>query len=104
MPIWVARRSGNGATKPSPGPHPALFGLFSLVTLLAQRLLSDTACPTRTAAWYAKTLPAFSDTLALVRHYLWTQTTFPLSLSDPEDQNVPRALVTHLAELLCYAT
>lgn len=82
---------------------PALFGLFSLVTLLAQRLLDGTPCPTRTAAWYDKSLPTFSDTLALVRHYLWTHTTFPLSVSDPEDQKVPRALVAHLAELLCYA-
>lgn len=82
---------------------PALFGLFALVTLLAHRLLAGTPCPTRTAAWYAKTLPTFSDTLALVRQYLWTQTIFSLSISETEEQKVPRAVLAHLAELLCYA-
>ncbi len=82
---------------------PALFGLFSLVTLLAHRLLGEQPCPVRHAAWYAKPLPTFSDTLALVRQYLWTQTDFRLSLADDDKQQVPRALVEHLAHLLCYA-
>jgi hypothetical protein len=82
---------------------PALFGLFSLVTLLAHRLLNDQPCPVRRAAWYAKPLPTFSDTLALVRHYLWTQTDFRLSPALDDSQKVPRALVDHLAHLLCYA-
>jgi len=82
---------------------PALFGLFSLVTLLAYQLLEGQPCPVRRAAWYAKPRPTFSDTLALVRQYLWTQTDFRLSLSDDDRQQVPRALVEHLAHLLCYA-
>ncbi len=32
---------------------PALFGLFSLVTLLADQLLEGQPCPVRRAAWYA---------------------------------------------------
>ncbi|GAC1461643.1 MAG: hypothetical protein PVSMB4_20260 [Ktedonobacterales bacterium] len=82
---------------------PALFGLFSLVTLLAHRLLGDQPCPVRRAAWYAKPQPTFSDTLALVRHDLWTQTDFRLSSSTEDSQKVPWALVDHLATLLCYA-
>jgi len=82
---------------------PALFGLFSLVTLLAHRLLDDQPCPVRRAAWYAKPLPTFSDTLALVRHHLWTRTDFRLSPTQDDSQKVPRALVDHLAHLLCYA-
>ncbi len=82
---------------------PALFGLFSLVTLLAYQLLEGQPCPVRRAAWYAKPRPTFSDTLALVRQYLWTQTDFRLSLADDHKQQVPRALVEHLAHLLCYA-
>jgi len=82
---------------------PALLGLFSLVTLLADRLLGPLPCPTRHAAWYHKPEPTFSDALALVRRLLWTQTTFPLSPCCPETQQVPRALADHLAELLCYA-
>jgi len=82
---------------------PALFGLFSLVTLLAHRLLGHQPCPVRCAAWYAKPLPTFSDALALVRHYLWTRTDFRLSPAGEDSQKVPRALVDHLAHLLCYA-
>jgi len=82
---------------------PALFGLFSLVTLLAHRLLGDQPCPVRRAAWYTKPRPTFSDTLALVRHYLWTRTDFRLSSCESDSEKVPRALVDHLAHLLCYA-
>jgi hypothetical protein len=82
---------------------PALLALFSLVTLLAHRLLGDEACPTRTAAWYAKAQPTFSDTLALVRRFLWTQTDFPLSPSGEDLRQIPPALAGHLADLLAYA-
>jgi hypothetical protein len=82
---------------------PALFGLFSVVTLLAHRTLGAASCPTRTTAWYHKPQPTFSDTLALVRRRLWSRTTFPLSPTCAEAQQVPRALVDHLADLLCYA-
>jgi hypothetical protein len=54
-------------------------------------------------AWYTKTTPTFSDALALVRRHLWTLTTFPTSLGNADGEKVPRALLTHLADLLCYA-
>jgi hypothetical protein len=82
---------------------PALLALFSLVTLLAHRLLGDTACPTRAAAWYTKARPTFSDALALVRRYLWTHTDFRLSPPAADAPQIPKALVDHLADLLCYA-
>jgi DDE superfamily endonuclease len=82
---------------------PALLGLFSLSTLLAHRLLHGAACPTRTAAWYTKPRPTFSDTLALVRRYLWTQTDFRLSPAGDDVPHIPKALADHLADLLAYA-
>ena len=51
---------------------PALFGLFSWVTLAANILHADRTFPTRSAAWYVKSLPTFSDTIALVRKRLWS--------------------------------
>lgn len=42
-------------------------------------------------------------TLALVRHYLWTQTDFRLSPAPDDSQKVTRALLDHLAHLPCYA-
>jgi len=82
---------------------PALLGLFSLVTRLAHEPM--TACPARMpqTAWYFKATPTFSDALALVRRRLWTQATFPASPCQSEVEKVPRALLDHLATLLCSA-
>lgn len=85
---------------------PALLGLFSLVTVLAHaRYGHETThlASMHVAAWYTKPAPTFSDALALVRRQLWTQTTFPTSPSDADVEKVPRALLTHLTDLLCYA-
>lgn len=51
---------------------PALFALYSLVTLWAHEMHTQTG-PIRpqTAAWYDKRLPTFSDALADVRRALW---------------------------------
>ena len=49
---------------------PALLGLYSLVTLMAQALPQAEARVVRTAAWHAKVRPPFSDALAIVRREL----------------------------------
>jgi hypothetical protein len=82
---------------------PTLLGLFSLVTLLANQPLSSGTVPLQQTAWYRKTTPTFSDALALVRRRLWTQTTFPTSLFLPDVEKVPRTLLDHMSNLLCYA-
>ena len=50
---------------------PALLGLFSLVTLLANTHARKSKIPVRQDAWYCKPLPTFSDALALVRQEVW---------------------------------
>ncbi len=82
---------------------PALLGLFSFVTLLAHDQITAGACPVRPAAWYPKHDPTFSDALALVRRSLWATTTFCMSPPGEDIVKVPRALVEHLSEMLCYA-
>lgn len=84
---------------------PALLGLFSFVTLLAHDQVADGArpVPVRRAAWYPKHAPTFSDALALVRRSLWAGTTFCMSPPEEDIIKVPRALVDHLSEMLCYA-
>ncbi len=82
---------------------PALFGLFSLVTLYAHPRLGPTGDLVRQAAWYHKPFPTFSDALALVRRELWAQTAFCMSASDPDVVEVPRAFVERLTDALCYA-
>jgi len=86
---------------------PALMGLFSIVTLLAQRPLSAAVSPASAvlyqSAWYAKLTPTFSDALALVRRRLWTRITFPTSPCTQGLVKVPQALIDQLTDLLCYA-
>jgi hypothetical protein len=82
---------------------PVLMGLFSFVTILAHHLITRHGVPVRSTRWYAKTLPTFSDALALVRSHLWTHLTFHTSRSDPDMVKVPRALVDRFADLLAYA-
>ena len=82
------------------------MGLFSLVTLVAHEHYHHQTThlsAVQVTAWYTKTTPTFSDALALVRRHLWTQTTFPTSLGYSDVDKVPRTLLAHLADLLCYA-
>ena len=50
---------------------PSLFGLYSIVTLMAAHLIEDKHAPVRTVAWYPTQQATFSDTIALVRRALW---------------------------------
>ena len=83
---------------------PALLGLFSVITLLANTLLTRHDLPIRSSAWYAKPLPTFSDALALVRSRLWTHLTFQMSCEEADMVKVPRVLLERFNDLLCYAT
>ncbi len=80
---------------------PALLGLFSLVTLCAKEFLCHNPLPTRQSAWYAKPLPTFADTLALVRQQLWP-VAFCLSPNQPDVVQIPRPLLERLTETLAF--
>ena len=84
---------------------PALFGLFSLVTLAADVLIGqDGRLAARSTAWYDKTSPSFSDAIALVRRYLWVhQGTFAASGRKPELIKVPRLLYSRMLDSICHA-
>lgn len=83
---------------------PALFGLFSLVTLFAHHLLQGQNLPTRQAAWYAKEVPTFSDTLAFVRHHLWPVSIIWMSPVDTDVVKIPRALFDRMTDSLAFST
>ena len=84
---------------------PVLLGLFSWITLAAHKLHAHDPIPVRTAAWYAKPLPTFSDAIATVRRELWPLAgSFSMSPSQPDIVKVPRALLDRLLNLACYAT
>jgi hypothetical protein len=84
---------------------PLLLGLFSWVTLLAHALYSSHPTPVpRQAAWYCKSLPTFSDALALVRQHLWSAyPTFRISRDEPDVRKIPKPLFDILISTLCYA-
>jgi hypothetical protein len=84
---------------------PCLFGLVTLVVLLAQRLHGSTI-PTRRSAWYAKEA-TFVDLLAAVRRELWQTrlTNAPTPVLAPDMANSPVPLdapLTALLEAACY--
>jgi hypothetical protein len=58
---------------------PALLGLFSVVTLLANLHAQKQKLPIQQTAWYLKQLPTFSDALSLVKQTLFAQLHFPTS-------------------------
>jgi hypothetical protein len=82
---------------------PALFGLFSLVTLLAHRSTARGKLPVRQTAWYTKTVPTFSDALAVVRLRLWQSLPFPAVPEGTDSLQIPRALLARFTDALCYA-
>ena len=81
---------------------PALLALCSLVTIFAHQLLDEHPFPVRQAAWYAKALPTFSDTLAFVRQHLWPSSFFARSSSQHEMVEIPRVLFDRLVDTLAF--
>lgn len=81
---------------------PCLFGLFSLVVLLA-RTLYPTTLPIRTAAWYHKEQATFCDALAVVRRDLLALPNYTTSSADPDPVLIPRPLATILLDLASYS-
>jgi len=82
---------------------PALLGLFSLVTLFAHQLLQGQELPPRQAAWYQKSVPTFSDTLAFVRQQLWQVSISWISGAKPDVVVIPKALFDRLTDTLAFA-
>jgi hypothetical protein len=82
---------------------PALFGLFSLVTLFAHALQMQQPFSLPQAAWYSKSLPTFIDALAAVRRSLWSARRFEMSTQNATAQKVPPEILQLWNDLLCYA-
>ena len=82
---------------------PCLLGLFSLVTLLAARLSATERRTVATSAWYRKSQPTFSDTLALVRRHRWREQGFAMSRRGRNIAKPKPALQNAIVYALCYA-
>lgn len=81
---------------------PVLFGLFSLVVLLAHRL-HPSELPVRQCQWYHKEEATFSDVLGAVRSHLWGAMNYTKSGSQAEMCLIPRHIWNQLQQVVCYA-
>ena len=82
---------------------PCVLGLYSLIILLAERVREQQGLTMRRDAWYAKERVTFSDTLAMVRRWLWAEQHFQMSQTEADMIKVPHSLYERLTETLCYA-
>ena len=82
---------------------PCLLGLFSVVTLLAARLRASERRGVATSAWYRKSQPSFSDTLALARRHIWREQGFPMSRRSHNIAKLKPALQKAVVYALCNA-
>jgi hypothetical protein len=74
---------------------PVLFGMFSLVTLMAHRLY-PTKLPVQQTSWYNKEQATFSDALRAVRSHLWSVEKYNVSPLGPDHVLIPIAMLRTL--------
>ena len=89
---------------------PCLFGVFSLVVLLAKDLHPE-ELPVRQAAWYTKEEATFRDVLSAVKKHLWEhnlpqswQGNRIASAKTPDMYLISHQLFHAMREIACYAT
>jgi hypothetical protein len=82
---------------------PCLFGIFSLVTLMA-KVLYPNELPVRQTSWYIKEDATFSDALAAVRRHLWSHLNYERSSQNPDLFLIPQPALFSLVESACYST
>ncbi len=68
---------------------PALLGLFSMVTLLANFHAQKHELPVQQTAWYVKKLPTFSDALSIVKQNLFAHRYFRTSYMHTNIRKLP---------------
>lgn len=82
---------------------PCLFGIFSLVVLMAKVLHPETL-PISQASWYPKEQATFSDALAAVRNHLWHSMNYSTSSQEADMFLIPRTTLFSLLKVACYST
>lgn len=83
---------------------PVLLGLFSIITLLADKLQQQGKLLIINSVWYKKGKPTFSDAIAAVRRLLWQKFDFSTSNKQTEMVKIPKPLLNHFQHMLAYAT
>jgi hypothetical protein len=81
---------------------PCLFGLFSLVVLMAKTLY-PTTLPIPQDRWYHKDEATFSDALAAVRRHLWSTMNYTISPRNGQTCLIPEDIWHRVQNVLAYA-
>ena len=82
---------------------PALLGLFSIITLFAHELSKSGKLKIRTAAWYPKAIPTFSDAIAAVRREIWAHQISFMSRPRRDRIEIPQHIWHRMQNALAYA-
>lgn len=82
---------------------PCLFGLFSLITMMANELKKADKLKIRSAVWYEKEVATFSDAIGCVRQQIWEYQSFQTSENEYEVIKIPRSFLETLTNTLCFA-
>lgn len=82
---------------------PCLFGLFSLVAMMAEELSNSGKLKIRSAVWYEKEAATFSDAIGCVRQQIWETRSFQTSEDEWEMIKIPRSFLQTLTDTLCFA-
>jgi DDE superfamily endonuclease len=82
---------------------PCLFGLYSVVALLAHALHPSGKVPVQRTAWYDKSHATFADALAAVRQHLWGALSYSTSVHNPHLIEIPKSELYRLVQAVCYS-
>jgi len=82
---------------------PALLGLFSIITLFAHELSKSGKLKIRTAVWYPKAIPTFSDAIAAVRREIWAHQISFMSRPRRDRVEIPQHIWHRMQNALAYA-
>jgi len=83
---------------------PALFGMFSIVVLMALEICKDGNIPVFATAWYKKSEATFSDVIAFVRRHIWTSKYYANSGKNHDISYFSDDLFQIMLSELCYGT
>lgn len=81
---------------------PCLFGLFSLIAMMAENLSETGKLKIRNAVWYEKEVATFSDAIGCVRQQIWECQSFQTSKNEWEMIKIPRSFLETLTDTICF--
>jgi len=83
---------------------PVLFSLFSLVVLMANKIVKNGEVPIQSYSWYKKPEATFSDVIAIIRRQIWEGRYLKQSSRERDSSLFTADLRDILIEIVCWAS